>query len=76
MPDPAEAKLRHVLGWAYAQTGRTAQARREYRRVLETPGLDPAIKVRVEASLAALRPLTTVVTNGSGREGRRAEQHP
>ena len=55
-PDAAEAKLRHVLGWAYAQTGRTAQARREYRRVLETPGLDPAIRVRVEASLAGLDP--------------------
>ena len=55
-PDPAEAKLRHVLGWAYAQTGRTAQARREYRRVLDTPGLDPTIRVRVEASLAGLDP--------------------
>jgi hypothetical protein len=54
-PDAGEAKLRHVLGFAYAQTGRTAQARREYRRVLDIPGLDPAVRVRVEASLDALR---------------------
>lgn len=53
-PLAGEAKLRHVLGWAYASTGRTAQARREYRRVLDTPGLDPDIRVRVEASLDAL----------------------
>lgn len=54
-PDAGEAKLRHVLGFAYARTGRTAQARREYRRVLDIPGLDPAVRVRVEASLDALR---------------------
>ena len=54
VPESADAKFRHLLGWAYAQTGRTAQARREYRRVLDIPGLDPAIRVRVEASLDAL----------------------
>jgi hypothetical protein len=51
---PGEAKLRHLLGWSYAATGRSAQARREYRRVLDQPGLDPDIRRRVEASLAAL----------------------
>ncbi len=53
-PDAGEAKLRHVLGWAYASTGRTAQARREYRRVLDQPDLDAEIRGRVEASLDAL----------------------
>jgi hypothetical protein len=50
-----EARLRHLLGWSYAATGRTAQARREYRRVLDTPDLDPDVRTRVEASLDALR---------------------
>jgi hypothetical protein len=54
VPESADAKFRHLLGWAYAQTGRTAQARREYRRVLEIPGLDDSIRVRVQASLDAL----------------------
>jgi hypothetical protein len=27
VPESADAKFRHLLGWAYAQTGRTAQAR-------------------------------------------------
>lgn len=53
-PDPGEAKLRHLLGWSYAATGRSAQARREYRRLLDQSGLDPDIRRRVEASLAAL----------------------
>jgi Flp pilus assembly protein TadD len=53
-PDPGEAKLRHLLGWAYAATGRSAQARREYRRLLAQPDLDPDVRRRVEASLAAL----------------------
>ncbi|HEY6534154.1 MAG TPA: tetratricopeptide repeat protein [Acidimicrobiales bacterium] len=53
-PDPGEAKLRHLLGWAYADTGRTAQARKEYRRILDVAGLDPAIRTKVEASLEAL----------------------
>lgn len=52
--DPSEAKLRHLLGWAYASTGRTAQARKEYRRILDVAGLDPAIRTKVEASLQAL----------------------
>lgn len=54
VPETADATFRHLLGWAYAQTGRTAQARREYRRVLETPGLDPKVRARVEAGLEAL----------------------
>jgi hypothetical protein len=54
VPESADAKFRHLLGWAYARTGRTAQARREYRRVLEVPDLDTPIRLRVEASLAAL----------------------
>lgn len=54
VPEPADAKFRHLLGWAYAQTGHTAQARREYRQVLETPDLETPIRLRVEASLAAL----------------------
>ena len=54
VPESADAKFRHLLGWAYADTGRTAQARREYRRVLDTPGLDPDVRSRVEASLDAL----------------------
>ncbi len=53
-PDPGEAKLRHVLGYAYAEQGRPAQARREYRRVLDQPDLEPAVRRGVEASLAAL----------------------
>lgn len=54
VPESADAKFRHLLGWAYSQTGRTAQARREYRRVLEVPDLEMPIRLRVEASLAAL----------------------
>lgn len=54
VPETADATFRHLLGWSYAQTGRTAQARREYRRVLETPGLTEAVRARVEAGLAAL----------------------
>jgi Flp pilus assembly protein TadD len=50
----ADAKFRHILGWSYAQTGHTPQARREYRRVLEIEGLDPDIKARVQTSLDAL----------------------
>jgi Flp pilus assembly protein TadD len=54
VPESADAKFRHLLGWAYAETGRTAQARREYRRVLEIADLEMPIRLRVEASLAAL----------------------
>lgn len=54
VPETADATFRHLLGWAYARTGRTAQARREYRRVLDTPGLAPAVRTKVEASLDAL----------------------
>ena len=54
VPESADAKFRHLLGWSYAETGRTAQARREYRRVLEIPDLEMPIRLRVEASLAAL----------------------
>ena len=53
-PLAGEAKLRHVLGYAYAATGRTSAARREYRRVLEIPDLDPEVRARVQASLDAL----------------------
>jgi hypothetical protein len=53
-PDPGEAKLRHLLGYAYYSIDRPAQARREYRRVLEMTPLDPAVRVRVEASLSQL----------------------
>jgi len=53
-PQPGEAKLRHLLGWAYASTGRTAQARKEYQRILDVGGLDPSIRTKVEASLQAL----------------------
>jgi tetratricopeptide (TPR) repeat protein len=52
--ESADAKFRHLLGWAYAESGRTAQARREYRRVLEIPDLEMPIRLRVEASLSAL----------------------
>jgi hypothetical protein len=54
VPESADATFRHLLGWSYAQTGRTAQARREYRRVLETPGLTEPVRARVEAGLAAI----------------------
>lgn len=53
-PVPGEAKLRHVLGYAYARAGRTGAARREYRRVLDTPGLDPDVRAGVERSLDGL----------------------
>lgn len=53
-PEAGEAKLRHVLGWAYASTGRTAQARKEYRRVLELPSLDPEVRAKVQTALDAL----------------------
>ena len=53
-PDPGEAKLRHLLGYAYFVTDRPAQARREYRRVLDMHPLDPEVRVRVEASLSKL----------------------
>ena len=53
-PQAGEAKLRHLLGWASASTGRTAQARKEYRRILDVTGLDPAIRTKVEASLRGL----------------------
>jgi len=55
VPESADAKFRHLLGWAYAQTGRTAQARREYQRVLEIPDLDQAVRGKVETSLDHLR---------------------
>ena len=53
-PTAAEAKLRHMLGYALASTGQPDAARREYGRVLSTPGIDPAIGARVEAALAKL----------------------
>lgn len=53
-PVAGEARLRHVLGYAYARTGRTGAARREYRRVLDTPGLEPGVRAGVERSLEAL----------------------
>lgn len=54
VPPSADIVFRHLLGWAYAQTGRTSQARREYRRVLDAPDLDAATRAKVEASLDAL----------------------
>ncbi|CAB4323143.1 MAG: hypothetical protein F2520_04430 [Actinobacteria bacterium] len=53
-PTAAEAKMRHMLGYAYAATYQASAAIREYRRVLATPGLDPAIGTRVTAAIAAL----------------------
>ena len=53
-PTAAEAKMRHMLGYAYATTDQPSAAIREYRRVLATPGLDPAISTRVTAAIAAL----------------------
>lgn len=53
-PTAAEAKLRHMLGYALATTGQPDAARREYGRVLSTPGIDPVIRTRVEAALAQL----------------------
>lgn len=53
-PTPAEAKMRHMLGYALATTGQRDAARREYRRVLGTPGIDPAIREKVDAALKAL----------------------
>jgi hypothetical protein len=53
-PTAAEAKMRHMLGYALATTGQSAAAVREYRRVLATPGLDPAIATRVSAAIIAI----------------------
>jgi len=53
-PTPAEAKMRHMLGYALATTGQVDAARREYNRVLSTHGIDPAIRSKVEAALTAL----------------------
>ncbi len=53
-PDPGEAKLRHLLGYAYFATNRPALARREYHRVLDMDPLDPQVRARVEASLSKL----------------------
>ncbi len=53
-PTAAEAKMRHMLGYSLAVTGRSAAAEREYRRVLATPGLDPVIRAGVVTSIAAL----------------------
>lgn len=53
-PTAAEAKMRHMLGYALASTDQPAAAIREYRRVLATPRLDPAIADRVALALAAL----------------------
>jgi hypothetical protein len=53
-PTAAEAKMRHMLGYALATTGQPAAAVREYRRVLATPGLDPAIAARVTAAITAI----------------------
>ena len=46
--------MRHMLGYALATTGQRDAARREYRRVLGTPGIDPAIREKVDAALKAL----------------------
>jgi hypothetical protein len=54
----AEAKMRHMLGYALASTGRPADARREYDRALATPGIDEDIRHRVTASLLALDTIT------------------
>ena len=55
-PTASEAKLRHMLGYALATTGQPDAARREYGRVLSTPGIDPVIREQVEAALAKLDP--------------------
>lgn len=53
-PTAADAKMRHMLGYALACSDQPAAAIREYRRVLATPRLDPGIAERVSAALAAL----------------------
>jgi Flp pilus assembly protein TadD len=53
-PTPAEAKMRHMLGYALATTGQSDAARREYQRVLSTQGIDPVLRDNVEAALTSL----------------------
>ena len=50
----SEARMRHMLGYALSRTGAIEEARAEYRRVLELPGLDPQVRMRVEAADHAL----------------------
>lgn len=49
-PTAAEAKMRHMLGYALASTGQRSAARREYDRVLRTDGIEPSVRARVEAA--------------------------
>jgi tetratricopeptide (TPR) repeat protein len=53
-PDPAEAKMRHMLGFALASTGQFTEARRQYERALVIAGNDDEVIRRVESSLKAL----------------------
>jgi tetratricopeptide (TPR) repeat protein len=53
-PDLAEAKMRHMLGYALARSGKPTEARREYERALLIVGADREVRRRVEASLMAL----------------------
>lgn len=50
----AEAKMRHMLGYALAATGRPADARREYDRALAIAGIDDEVRRRLTAAVAAL----------------------
>ena len=55
-PTAAEAKMRHMLGYALGATDQPAAAMREYRRVLATPGLDADIRTKVTSAISALDP--------------------
>lgn len=51
-PHEAEARFRHCLGYAQQATGRIADARMTYHRLLDDPDLDPAVRRGVERNLA------------------------
>ena len=51
---PAEAKMRHMLGYALAMTDRPVDARRAYERALATPGIDDDVRRRITRSMDAL----------------------
>ena len=55
--EPGDDVITDHLGDAYWQTGREAEARYEWRRVLEIDDLDPELRVRVEAKLGGEPPL-------------------
>jgi hypothetical protein len=53
-PVEADARFRHCVGYAQQMTGRTAEARATYERLLADLDLDPAIRAGVERNLADL----------------------